>query len=120
MVETLRMRHGEPVVFWLLAFLHLIPVWGYRYLPTQDGPSHLYNARVLNELLWGNPRYEAYYEVRAEPIPNWTSHIALAALYSIAPPLVAEKILVSIYMLGFAATLRYFLGAFGPRTQPLS
>jgi hypothetical protein len=114
------LRHGEPILFWVLACAHLVPIWGFRYVPTQDGPSHLVNAKILNELAWSNPRFEAYFEVRAEPIPNWTSHVALAGLFYVMPPLIAEKVLVTIYILGFAGAIRYFLGAFGPRTQPLS
>ena len=26
----------------------LVPIWLFRYFPTQDGPSHLYNAFVLS------------------------------------------------------------------------
>ena len=26
----------------------LVPIWIFRYFPTQDGPSHLYNAFVLS------------------------------------------------------------------------
>src|SRR2546430_12189703 len=59
-------------LFWVLAFLYLAPVWAYRYIPTQDGPSHLDNAQVLKELGKSTAGYEAYFEVRAEPIPNWT------------------------------------------------
>ena len=44
----------------------------------------------------------------------------LAALLYLVPPLVAEKVLVSVYVLGFAAALRRFLGAFGPRCRPLA
>jgi hypothetical protein len=113
-------RRGELVTFWGLALLHLLPVWQFQYVPTQDGPSHLFNAQVLIELGRSNPRYEEFWEVRVEPIPNWTSHVLLAGLLHVVPPLVAEKLLVSLYILGFAGAFRYFLGAFGPRAEPLA
>src|SRR5262245_98712 len=113
-------RRGEVVLFWALAIAHLIPVWTYRFLPTQDGPSHLDNAQILKELGNSAAGYEAYFEIRAEPIPNWTSHLLLAGLLHIVAPLTAEKILATLYVLGFAASFRYFLGAFGPRTRPIS
>ncbi len=113
-------RHGEAVCFWALAVLYLLPVWSFRYLPTQDGPSHLANAQILKD--YGKPgtHYDSLYEVRYEPIPNWTSHLLLAGLMFIVPPLVAEKILVTLYVLGFAGGFRYFLGSFGERCRPLS
>ena len=43
-------RQGERVLFWALALLYLVPVWAYRYIPTQDGPSHLDNAQILKDL----------------------------------------------------------------------
>jgi hypothetical protein len=113
-------HHPEAVAFWALALLHLIPVWAFHYLPTQDGPSHLANAQILKD--YGTPAagYEAFFEVRWDPLPNWTSHLVLAGLLYLAPPLVAEKLLVSLYVLGFAGAYRYFVGSFGERCRPLS
>jgi len=113
-------RHGEGVLFWALAFLYLVPVWAYHYVPTQDGPSHLDNAQILKDLGNAVAGYEAYFEIRADPIPNWTSHLLLAGLLYVVPPLSAEKFLVSLYILGFAGSFRYFLGAFGERSRPIS
>ncbi len=44
----------------------------------------------------------------------------LAGLLYLMPALVAEKVLVSVYVLGFAGSFRWFLGAFGPRCRALS
>src|SRR5437867_11829085 len=95
-------RHREGVAFWGLALLYLAPVWAYRYIPTQDGPSHLDNAQILKELGSSAAGYEAYFEVRAEPIPNWTAHLLLAGMLYCVPALTAEQLLVSLYILGFA------------------
>lgn len=92
----------------------------FTYLPTQDGPSHVNNAQILKG--WNDPTspYSEFFEVRSEPLPNLTSHLFLAGLLFVVPPLIAEKMLVSIYVLGFAASYRFFLGAFGERAIPLS
>lgn len=113
-------RQGESVLFWTLACLHLLPVWAYHYVPTQDGPSHLDNAQILKELGNSDAGYDAFFEVRAEPIPNWTSHLILAGMLYVVPPLTAEKLLLSAYIMGFASSIRYFLGAFGKRSRPIS
>ena len=113
-------RHGEVVCFWALAFLHLTPIWAFRYLPTQDGPSHLANALIVKEFGGSAAGFEDTFELRLEPVPNWTSHILLAGLMHLVPPLIAEKLLASLYILGFAGAFRYFLGAFGDRCRALS
>ena len=113
-------RHGEGVLFWALTFSYLVPVWVYHYVPTQDGPSHLDNAQILKDLGNSVAGYEAYFEIRAEPILNWTSHLLLAGMLYVVPALIAEKLLISLYILGFAGSFRYFLGAFGQRSRPLS
>jgi hypothetical protein len=113
-------RQNEAVTFWALALLYLIPVWAFHYLPTQDGPSHLANAQLLKDYGHSAAGFEAFFELRAEPMPNWTSHLLLAGMLYLVPPLVAEKLLVSLYVLGFAGAFRYFLGAFGERCRPLS
>ncbi len=111
---------AETLVFWALVLLHLVPVWSFTYLPTQDGPSHLANALILRDL--GDPAagYDQFFELRDDPLPNLTAPLLLAGLLYLLPPLIAEKVLVSLYILGFAAAYRYFLGAFGARCRPLA
>jgi hypothetical protein len=115
-----RALSSETSAFWLLVALYLLPIWAFHYLPTQDGPSHLYNARIIKEYGGSAAGYEAFFELRNEPLPNLTSHLLLAALLYLLPPLLAEKVLVSLYVVGFAGAFRYFLGAFGTRCRPLS
>ena len=33
----------------VMLVLHLLPVWGFKYFPTQDGASHIYNSYVVKE-----------------------------------------------------------------------
>jgi hypothetical protein len=98
-----------------LALLSLVPFWTVHYLPTVDGPCHTYNAWVL--VHHDDPRYPLfgqYYEVKAEPYPNWTGHGILALLMLAVPPLVAEKILVSVYALTLLAGAWYLAGSVRP------
>ncbi|MBM4069253.1 MAG: hypothetical protein FJ271_09950 [Planctomycetes bacterium] len=98
------------VLLGLLVLCHLMPVWLNRYLPTQDGPAHLANAAILAEC---GPRCADFYEIRLEAVPNWTVHVVLAGLFHVVAPLTAEKVVVSVYVIGFAWSFRYFLGGFG-------
>jgi hypothetical protein len=115
-----RLGPAEAVIFWAVALAYLLPVWAFRYVPTQDGPGHLFNAQLIKDYGHSAAGYERYFEVRSNPLPNWTSHLLLAGLFHLFAPLTAEKVLVSLYVLGFAGTYRYFLGAFGERCRPLS
>ena len=118
LLERLKSK-PEAIIFWMLSPC-IVPVWAFTYLPTQDGPCHIDNAQIIKDC--GNPEmlYGGFFEVRLEPLPNLTSHLALTALLYVFAPLTAEKVLVSIYVLGFAFAYRFFLGAFGPRCVPLS
>jgi hypothetical protein len=113
-------RHAEAVAFWAVVVAYLLPVWLFRYVPTQDGPSHVFNALVIKDYHNSAAGYDQVFAIRPDPLPNWTSHLLLAALLHLFPPLTAEKLLVSLYVVGFAGALRFFLGAFGERCRPLS
>jgi hypothetical protein len=72
--------------------LVLLPVWWWPQVASQDGPSHLYSATVLNESLAGRGPSTAVYEVAWRPLPNWAGPLLLAALLrlfrlAIIPPL---------------------------------
>src|ERR1051325_10961691 len=90
-------------LFLALALLQLVPIWSVHYLPTTDGPSHLYNAWVMRDLVGGHrgPIAETF-EIDWRPHPNWIETAALALLMTVLPPLVAEKLLVSAIVLLFA------------------
>jgi len=91
----------------------LVPIFAFKYIPTQDGPHHLANAIILKDYRLPGTRYHEFFELQWEPIPNWMTHLSLAWLMRLFPPLMSEKILVSAYLLGFAWSFRYYLGAFG-------
>jgi hypothetical protein len=67
-----------------------------------------------------SPLWSEYYEVHARPVPNWLGHAVLALLLGIAPPLVAEKLLLSAIVLLFLYGLRYLAGAVAPERRPLA
>lgn len=95
-----------------LLALHLVPVWIVPFFPSQDGPSHLYNARLITELL--DPAHFAvrqYYEHNPALHPNLLAHLVLAGLQLALPPLVAEKILLSLLVVLLPLSLAYLLDA---------
>ncbi len=100
----------DMLLFTGLLLASLAPIWWFRYFPSQDGPAHLENAAILRE--YHDPQrslLRIFYEINAQPEPNWLGHLLLAGLMAFVPPLVAEKILLSGYLLLLPLSLRYAL-----------
>jgi hypothetical protein len=95
-----------------LLIIHLIPIWTFKFIPTQDGINHVYNAYVLKE--YNNTQYTQYrqvYDLNIKPFPNWTSHVFFYLALYIMPPLVAEKIFVTICVLLVPLSFFYFFNS---------
>ena len=99
-------------LFVVLLILHLLPIWIFAYFPSQDGPSHVYNALVLKEYnKHENYKMRDAWKLNITIFPNWLSHIALAALLYIFPPVVAEKVFLTIAIGMIPVSFFYFLDA---------
>lgn len=109
----------EAWLFLGLALLAVAPFWSATYLPTTDGPCHLYNAWILRDLSGSSPSppIERHYEIDRRPIPNWLSHGFLALAMEVVPPLAAEKLLVSVYVWTFLGGLWMLVGAVRPGSR---
>lgn len=96
----------------------LLAVWLVPGFVTQDGPTHLYNARILLASLRPGSPFEAVFHVRWQPLPNWSGHLATMALVAIVPPRVAGRVIDSATMVGLAASILWLRGRVaGPRGQ---
>ncbi len=100
------------IIFIVLLVIHLTPVWGFKYFPTQDGASHIYNAYVLKEYhKHENFRLREVYDLNSTLFPNWTSHVLLVLLLYVLPPLVCEKIVLTLCIGLLPISLLYFINA---------
>lgn len=85
---------------WLIIALlvvHLLPIWAFKFIPTQDGLNHVYNAYILKE--YNNPQssiYRQVYDLNIKPFPNWVAHAFFFVALHIVPPLLAEKLFVTL------------------------
>lgn len=101
-----------------LLVIHLLPVWGFKYFPTQDGASHIYNSYVVKEYhKHENYRLREVYELNATIFPNWTSHALLVLLLYVFPPLVCEKIVLTLCIGLLPLSLFYFLNGVQKRNM---
>lgn len=99
-------------LFGALLVLHLIPIWIFAYFPSQDGASHVYNGLVLKE--YANPenyKLRDAWELNITVFPNWLSHIALMLLLYVFPPVIAEKVFLTIAIGMIPIAFFYFLHA---------
>lgn len=102
------------VIFVLFAILNIWPIWFSNYFPTVDGPSHLYNAKLIGELWNGNSFFQSFLEINQEWVPNWTGHFLLAILIKFGLPVfVAHKILLSLIALGIPLAFKKLLKELG-------
>jgi hypothetical protein len=106
---------SHNLCFILLIVLHLIPIWAFTYFPSEDGPSHINNANIVRAYHHPeHPIFREYYVLNRHPMPNWFSHIVMAGLMSVVPALVAEKILLSGYIILLPISIRYVLCTLRP------
>ena len=92
--------------------VQIIPIWAWTYFPSLDGPSHLYNASVL--LNYSKiPLYQQYYRITFDTPGNVLTQLMLSSLLLILPPLAAEKVLLTAYLIAFPLVFRSLIRTVG-------
>src|SRR5258707_5069721 len=87
-------------VFGTVLTLQIVPVWLFRYFPSHDGPTHIYNCLILKDIFTSHQGIaQTYYTLNPQFPVNILAHVLLTALLFIASPLIAEKLLLTIYAL---------------------
>lgn len=120
--QTRTRSYLEPwlILYLLLLLIYILPVWLFTYFPSQDGPSHLYNAFILNHYNDPNYVFQQFYDIRHTLIPNWTSHALLALFMRFVTPLTAEKLLLTGYVILMATALLYLTTTVKKDAKPLA
>jgi hypothetical protein len=92
---------GDAILLFSLIALLLIPLWTTKFVPTQDGPLHVANAVTL--VNYGAPEWETareFYQLNDPRFPTWLFPLVLGWLAQFTSPMIAEKLLLSIYIIG--------------------
>lgn len=88
-------------VFYFLVIINALPIVMFRYFPTMDGPSHLYNSKIILNLIFHNSNsYNSFFKINHDIIPYWIAHLTLTGLRIFFNFYIAEKILLLIYVIG--------------------
>jgi len=107
MSDRLKNNKRESLLFLAVVILSMAPVLFHKYYPTMDGAAHLYNAHIINQLLFNaGSVYESFFSLNTLPVPNWSGHFVLAFFKLFLPAFLAEKILMVGYLLGLAYAFR--------------
>ncbi len=103
----------------VLLVAHLVPVWAVSHWPSQDGPEHAFNAVVLQD--YHRPDgaiYRRFFTLNQKPVPNWATALITRGLLAVAPPAVADKVIVSGYLVAFYAAAVYVVGGLSGGSRP--
>ena len=116
MTSTRLGQRHEIIAYVATTLITLVPVWLPSVFPSQDGGAHIYNAHAMAVMATGErgAHYSDLYAVNFTALANWADHLILALLTALFSPTVAEKLLVSSYVLAFAAAARYATGSIRP------
>jgi len=106
----------EKYLFLLVVILSLAPIIDTTFFPSLDGPSHLYNANLIKELLFDQNAYlAAYYSMNPILAPNWIGHFILMSFDLFLSAAYAEKWLLLIYFIGLPLAFRSLIHAISPK-----
>ena len=72
---------------------------------TQDGPAHLYSARILNASLGPNSPFAGTYAVAWQPLPNWMGQLATMACQAWLPSSLAARAVTALTLVLFSASV---------------
>ena len=99
----------------------LAAIWAVPWFVTQDAPAHVYNAEILARSFEPASPFGGFFAIRWQPIPNWVGHIVLAALVRVLPAWAADRIMTSVTLAGFAASVFWLrLRVAGPRRRRMA
>jgi hypothetical protein len=103
----------EKYLFWLLVFLHLYPVLVIKLFPTLDGPAHLYNSNLINQLLTDSEGFiSQFFTLKSFPVPNFTGHAMLCVFNAILPAWLSEKLLLVLIIILLLFSFRMLIKSF--------
>ena len=120
-INKISVINSEKIIFYLLLTLNSLPILLFKYFPSQDGPSHLYNSKILLDLIFNpNSIYNNFFHYNFDQITNILSQLVLIILLLIFPDFVAEKILIISYIILFPISFRYLIKSINEKNIYLS
>ena len=102
-----KLNKKEPILFYLLLLIHLLPVIILTPFVSLDGAAHLYNGRLLHTLIFENSSIvNRFFEFNPIPQPNWICQTLTALLLTFLPAWLTEKIIIILIIISGAIGFR--------------
>lgn len=107
---SINKKNLPNLFFWILIIVNSYPIVFNQYFLTLDGPAHLYNAKLVLQVLFEkNELLNYFYDFNTYPEPNLTGHVLMELLLTVFPPWLSEKTIQLIYIFGFPLSFYYLL-----------
>lgn len=114
------LKYSERLLFYGMLVLSIAFIIHMRYNPSLDGPAHLYNSRLLNYLIAGNPLVSTFHAINKVPVPNLTDHVLLALFITFLSSAASVKLLLILYIAAFSLGFRAIIRLLRPENIGLS
>ena len=108
---ALAWARAPELLFAAFVVLAVVPLWLVPHVPTQDGANHVHSVVSLLRLP-GSALLQQYYLPNYGLQPNWLTQALFAGLIQVVSPRLAEKLVLSGYLVLLPLAFRYAL----PRT----
>jgi len=111
----------EKSVFLFVLLVNILLICSLKFIPSMDGPAHLYNSNILLSLIKeSHSPLNDFYTVNSFYFPNWLSHSLLACFRILLPAWLAEKLLIILYITGLALSFRLLIKKINPENLSYS
>jgi hypothetical protein len=104
-------------VFLAICVLNTLPVWLLEYYLTLDGPSHLNNWVSAVQVWLGNPDFTEGLEFNPLFVPNWISHVIAMPLLGVLSPVLVEKVIQALLVVGVPWSVFSLIAAAGGKRE---
>lgn len=94
----LKLKNHSYLVFGTL--ISLLIIWLSDYVVTGDGACHLYNAKIINSLLFkeSGSYYNTFFIFNSHISPNYTGHFLLAIFQLLFNAAISEKLFFTVFV----------------------
>ncbi|MDH7474725.1 MAG: hypothetical protein QHJ74_12075 [Anaerolineae bacterium] len=95
----------------VLILVNLLPIWLVRFPPLQDYPNHLLTAHIITHYNDPNFDYAQNFILSWRPVPNMLADVIMAGLARVVTTPLAGKLVLSLYIVLFPASIFYLVNA---------
>jgi hypothetical protein len=119
------MKKSIPFIEWTLfviaVAITLAPIYSVEWYHTGDGPSHLYSATVLNDLLFhSGAQFGHFYDLHITAVPNTTILILQALMLEVFKPSTVIMVTALLISSSIIFAYIYFIKSINPDHKGIS